>query len=592
MNFFKTTLASVLGSILGAILLIILMFIIFGGLFGGKGKEMVAKENSILKLDISGQISEKSRGFDFELPVGSPFGDMSATGLWEIREAIDKAKRDDHIKGIYFSPSGMSGGWATMKSIRDALIDFKSSGKFIYAYADVWTEGSYYLASVADKVYMHPEGAMEFNGLSAQPMFYKGLLDKLGVEPRIFKVGTFKSAVEPFFRTEMSEPNRLQVQTYLNDLWKTYTDGLTDSRKTQAESLNNLANSLATFNDPQAAVDAGLIDKLAYKDEMIEELKALVGAKTSKDISMYGFKKYMKFLDLKREPNKAKSRLAVIFAEGQIVDGKGSDEQIGGATLSAQIRKAREDSTVKAVVLRVNSPGGSALASDVIWREVILTKKEKPVIVSMGDVAASGGYYISAAADRIYAEPNTITGSIGVFGVLMGTGQALEKNLGLTFDRVNTHQYSDFGNPNREMTETEADAIQSSVERVYSTFINVVKEGRGFPDSVAVDSIAQGRVWSGTRARTIGLVDEIGSLQDAITYAATEANLGEDYKLMLLPEKKDPFEEFLKSLGEAKISLSVLAPEFREEFAAFFEVKNLFSKNGVFAIMPYNLNIQ
>lgn len=592
MNFIKTLLASLLGSFISGFLLIFVFFMMLGSLFkGGGNKEFRAKPNSVLSIDLSGEIKEKGSGFDLDLPEGSPFNIPPAIGLWEIREALEKAKEDENIIGVMLSPGSMETGWATLNSIREALLDFKASGKFIYAHADMYNEATYYLASTADKVFLTPQGGIEFNGFASTPMFYKGLLDKLEIEPRIFKVGTFKSAVEPYILDKMSDANRLQVQTYLNDLWSVFAENVATSRNTTVEKLNQLADTYATSNDPAVAVSAGLVDQLAYKDEVLALLMEKTGTKTSDEINVVKLNKYSKFPVKQQKKDKKQNKIGVVIAQGQIVDGKGSEDQIGGATLSAQIRKLREDSTVKAVVLRVNSPGGSALASDIIWREVVLTKKVKPVIVSMGDLAASGGYYISAAADRIFAQPNTITGSIGVFGMMFGAQDLMKDKVGITFDRVTTHNMADMGNLMRDMTEEEAGRIQKSVEKVYGTFVNIVKEGRNFPDSVAVDSIAQGRVWSGVKGKEIGLVDEIGDLNAAIKYAAEKAQLGDDYSLKVLPEKKDPFEEFLTSLAESKISIEALAPEFREQFQQIRSASEVLNKNGVYALMPYTIKI-
>ncbi|MCS7073615.1 MAG: signal peptide peptidase SppA, partial [Bacteroidia bacterium] len=494
MSFFKVLFASILGLLIGTFLLVLILIVIAAGASGDK--PIAVADNSVLVLDIAGkEISERTKPSPFEEYSGNP----PQLGVQEIVRGIKAAKTDSRILGIYLPIGEFDAGMASLESIRNALLDFKTSKKFIYAYGEIMNEKSYYLASVADSVFLYHQGGLEWNGIQATPMFFKGLLDKLEVEPKIFRVGTFKSAVEPFILDKMSDANREQTLAFLNDFWKHVLKGISESRKLDPVVLSNLADSIKIQN-PEDALSAGLVDGLRYEDEILDLLKKKTNAsEKAKQISISKYTSSIK-------QGKSENKIAIIYAVGDINSGKGDDESIGSVTTVAAIRKAREDKDVKAIILRVNSPGGSALASDVINREILLTKKVKPIFASYGDVAASGGYYISANCDKIYAEPLTITGSIGVFGMLVNLEKAMKNKLGITFDRVTTNKYSDFANPFRPMSEFEAQVIQNGVNRTYSEFIQVVKQGRNFPDSAAVDKIAQGRVWSGITAKTIGLV--------------------------------------------------------------------------------------
>lgn len=602
MNFFKTTLASTVGTLLGGAVVLIFFFLFVGAMIGsmigeagGKKDEVTIQENSILKMSLSGPIVEKSAYNPFDIDEDIPFiGSMNKLGLYDITEAIEAAKEDDNIEGIYLKVGGVQAGWATLETLREALVDFKSSGKFVYAYSEIYSEKSYYLASASTESYIYPKGFMEFNGFASNPIFFKGMFEKLGVEPKVFKVGTFKSAVEPFILDKMSDPNRLQTETFMNEMWDQFVMNVGESRELTEAQLDAIAEG-SKIENAEDAVEFGLIDAMKYEDEVLDMLMDKTSAESYEDIEYVGLKKYIKASDMEKESKSDK--IAVIFAQGNIVDGKGNDDQIGSATISAAIRKAREDEDVKGVVLRVNSGGGSALASDVIWREVVKTKETKPIVASMGDVAASGGYYISAASDRIFAQPNTITGSIGVFGMMFNTEQFFNEKIGLDFDRAVTHQYADLGNPNREMKEEESSKIQTGVNEVYSNFISVVQEGRDFPDSATVDNIAQGRVWSGTHAAEIGLVDELGGLDEAISWVADKVGLDDgDYSVKSFPEEKDPFEEFLNNLTNAKVQVNVEGMNqfegLDEEIKLYKEVKEVLTRDGVYMLMPYSYEIE
>jgi protease-4 len=546
-KFLANVLAALIGTLIGVFFLILIVTAIAGSIAsGGKKKAVKVSKDSVLELHLDGEVLER----EVDDPLrgllsmdGDPNQNM---GLDVILSGLQKAKKDDKIRGIFLRITRVKSGMATTESIRKALLDFKSSGKFIIAYSEELGEKTYYLASAADKVYLYPTGELEWNGLSATPMFVRGLLDKLEVKPMIFKVGQFKSAAESFTEKQMSEPNRRQIQTILDDLWGHMLDEIAASRKLDRNRLDQMASEL-TITDAKGAKKHGLVDDLKHPDEVEAELKRLLKREEKADLDAIDFFDYA---EAKAKTPTSSKQVAVIYAVGGIDMGKGGVESIGSESLSEQIRKARNDDKIKAIVLRVNSPGGSALASDILAREIELTRKVKPVIASYGDVAASGGYYISALCDSIVAEATTITGSIGVIGMMYNTQQFFSNKLGITHDRVysSSNQYADLGNPNRTMTAFEEAKIQRAVEDIYSDFIHVVRRGRNFPDSMAVDSIAQGRIWSGKRAVNLRLVDRIGSLGDAVAMAARKAALTEgDYEIITMPELKSFFERAIEN---------------------------------------------
>jgi len=591
MNFSKTYLASLLAIVTGIIVIIPIMFIALTGWFASmaSSQEVVpVKNSSVLQISLNSQIVENAApdplNFDFEKLFPFPGAGMAnKMGLYQIIKSIEQAKADDRINGIYLSLDPyIATGWANLSAIRKALLDFKTSGKFIYAYSEIYGESSYYLASTADAVYMPAIGGMEFNGLNGVLMFYKGAFDKLGVTPKIFKVGTFKSAVEPYFRKDMSEASRMQTEEYLGDIWSVFRADVAASRSLSEEKIDELANNLI-MADGNKATEVGLIDGALYEDEVLDIIREKNGQEKEDKINFLSLKKY---LQVPSGKELKKNKIAVVFAEGVIVSGKSSDGNVGSETIVAELRKARNDENVKAIVLRVNSPGGSALASDMMAQEIKLCAKQKPTVVSMGNLAASGGYYISAYGDRIFAQENTITGSIGIFGVLMDANKAVADHLGITFDQVNTHKNGSIADPRLPWSEATDEFMQKNIEKGYSTFINVVKEGRGFADSIAVDKIAQGRVWSGQDAIGINLVDEIGTLDDAIAYVSREAGIADDYRMQLLPKAKSPFEEIMGELGT--IQAQKLAEELNvsEEVKMLQEIKKMFPKSGVYALMP------
>lgn len=589
-SFLKFTLASVVGFFITGILLIFIVIGIIGSIVATAKDDTVAlKKKTVLTLDLSKGVVERASKNPFEDMNFQTLKPESKVGLNEILKNLKKAKEDDNIKGIYINSMGIGAGIATIEEIRNALIDFKTSGKFIISYSDIYTQGSYYLSSVSDQIYLNPEGIIEFKGLSAQMMFFKDALDKLGVEPIIIrgKNNKFKSAVEPYMYNHISEANKLQTLTYMGSIWNHLLKGIASSRNVKVEELNRMADEMLVDN-ARSAKAFNLIDDLKYYDEVLAILKEKSETDAEDDINFMSISSYSKTPQKSTGKGLIKEKIAVVYANGEIGMGSGSDKAIGSEGLSAAIRKARLDSSVKAIVLRVNSPGGSALASEVIWREVVLAKQAKPVVVSMGDVAASGGYYIAAPADRIYANPVTITGSIGVFGILWN-GQNLMKKVGINSDAVNTNAHSDVGNMTRPMTDAEYAVIQNSVEDIYDVFIGHVAEGRS-KTKEAVDAIGQGRVWSGENAKEIGLIDEFGGLNAAIEGAKELAEL-EDYRIVEYPKQKDPFEEIMSNLG-GNVKAYILQEELGASYKYYDRLNNLTKIKGVQARIPFVVDIK
>lgn len=589
-SFFKIFFASMLAIIITGLITGLIFFGIIAGLVSSAGdKPVVVKDNSILKITLDNEIVDRAndnplQNFDFMSMTSS-----QKLGLYDILKDIKKAKTDDKIKGIYLELTNITAGAATVEEIRSALLSFKESGKFIISYSDYYSQKAYYLASAADKVYINPQGAIEFKGLSAELMFFKGALEKLGVEPQIIRHGKFKSAIEPFILDKMSPANREQTITYMKSIWDNIVAGISESRQITVAELNNLADSMKIEN-ATSALNYKMVDGLKYKDEIIAELHTLSSVPEKDKLKFIGLANYTKAPEKKEGDNNglAKEKIAIIYASGEINMGEGEDQKIGSDGLSKVIRKARLDSTIKAVVFRVNSPGGSALASEVIWREIVLTKQVKPVIVSMGDVAASGGYYISCPADVILADRNTITGSIGVFGVLWNGQKLLNEKLGVTVDRVTTNTHSDIGSVFRPMEDSERAIIQKSVEDIYDVFITHVGEGRGI-EKAQVDSIGQGRVWSGVNAKEIKLIDEFGGIERAIEIAKEKANL-ENYRIVELPRQKDPLQQILKQLkGESEESTIKQYLGFSYKY--YKNLNELINIDGVQARLPYFISI-
>ena len=575
-QFFKFVLASVVGIIISAFIIVIIVAGIIGGLISSAGSEKTVdvEPNSVLRMAFTTPITERTpnnplAGIDF---LG--LNKDKSTGLNDILANIRKAKTDANIKGIFLDESYMTSGQATTEEIRNALVDFKKSGKFVIAYAEIYTQGFYYLASVADKVYINPKGMFEFHGFSSQITFLKGALDKLGIEAQIIKVGTYKSAVEPLILTKMSDANRLQVTSYLGSLYDHFLTGISKSRGINKDTLYNYADQMRV-QFPEDALKLKLVDGLKYKDEILDELKKRTDTELKKDLHSVELGDYTSSTpdkDNSDDNSSSKNRIAVVYASGEISGGEGDDNNIGSERISKALRKVRLDDKVKAVVLRVNSPGGSSLASDVIWREVMLTKKVKPIIVSMGDVAASGGYYISCAADSIIAEPNTITGSIGIFAILPNLQKLFNDKLGVSFDGVKTGKYADLGDVSRPLTPEERLILQNSVNHGYDDFTKAVAQGRNKTQEY-INSIGQGRVWTGTQALKIGLVDRLGNINDAVASAAKKANI-KSYKLVSYPEQKS-FLNQLSSDVTVEARTRMLKSELGDNYRVYEQIKGI-----------------
>jgi len=586
-QFFKFVLASMTGCLFTFIIIFIFLFIIIASISSFSKKEIVVvSENTVLSLTLNQPIYDRSSNNPFENIDFATFKATNLIGLNDIIKNIRKAKTDNRIKGIYLDLSNIDAGIATVEEIRNALIDFKLSKKFIISYGEVYTQKAYYLASVSDKIYMNPEGILDFKGLNAQVAFIKGTLQKLEIEPQVIRHGKYKSAIEPLILDKMSDASKEQTLTFINSIWEVMINNISESRNISTTELNNIADSLKT-QIPEDAVTCKLIDKLMYKDEVLSDLRQRLGIGDNKKINMLSLHKY-KDVPENITPKRSKNKIAIIFATGDIVSGEGDERTIGSENLAETIRDARKDSSIKAIVLRINSPGGSALASEVIWREVYLASKVKPVVASMGDVAASGGYYIACAANKIVASPNTITGSIGVFGILPNMKGLFNNKLGITFDNVKTNKYADIGDISRPLNESEKLIIQNSIERIYKTFITHVADGRKMT-TAQIDSIGQGRVWSGVDAKRIGLIDDFGGLDKAITIAAKLAKL-DNYKLIDLPKQKDPIAQIVEQLtGNTKINF--ISNELGDSYKYYEYIKSLTKMNGVQARLPYNIDI-
>jgi len=586
-KFFKNLLLIVVGSVVTSILMVLIFMAIIAGIVSGGDKEVKIKEKTLLTIDLNKAIVERS----VENPLAEMFGDDSPfvtkeTGLNKILKNIKKAQADDRILGIYLESGMPQTGYATLNEIRNALIEFKNSGKFIIGFSPIYSQKGYYVTSVATKAYMPPQGMLELKGISAERTFFKGSLEKLGVEMQIFKHGKYKSAVEPFMLDKMSDAAKEQTKAYTSSIWNYVVAGISESRKVSVDSLNSMVDNALMFSDNQSLLSYKLLDGLKYKDEVIDELKGLTDTKEEDDIEQIDLTKYDKVHVPKETTGIIKDKIAVIYAKGEI-DG-GSDDGINSEELSKTIREARRDDKIKAVVLRINSPGGSGMGSDIIWREVALCKEKKPVIVSMGDVAASGGYYIACVADTIVANPTTITGSIGVFGMLPNAKKLLNKTLGVTFDGVKTNKYSDFPTITRPLGSDEKALFQNYVEAFYKVFLTRCAEGRHTTNET-IDEVGQGRVWSGENAIGIQLVDVLGGIDTAIEIAKEKAGLTE-YKIKEMPEELSPFEEMFKGMkSEAKsfISETFLGINY-EEVKLMNKIKEI---QPIQARLPYDIQL-
>ncbi len=590
-NFFKITFASLLGTILASIIMLFLMFFIIAGMVNSAQDDELVNitDQTILKLELKNEISDRATSNPFESFDFTTMKPNKSIGLNQILENIAKAKKDENIEGIYLQLSNLNAGIATITEIRNALSDFKESGKFIISYSNYYSQKSYFLASIADKIYLNPEGNVSLVGLSAQLMFFKNAFAKFGIEPVILRHGKFKSAVEPYMLDKMSEANREQFETFMGSIWKSMLIGISKERHINVDKLNEIADNLLIKN-AKSAVELKLIDGLKYYDEIEILLKQEVKIKENRKLKFVSFTDYKKVPEVRKKDEKglSKDKIAVIYASGEIVMGKGDGNVIGSESLAKTIREARNKKSIKAIVLRINSPGGSALASEIIWREVVLAKKEKPVIVSFGDVAASGGYYIACAADSIIASPTTITGSIGVFGVLFNIKKLLNDKIGITLDKVNTNKHSDIGSSYKNMETEERAYIQQMIEDTYATFVNHVAKGRGMSFD-EIDAIGQGRVWSGENAVKIGLVDKIGGLDDAIKIAVEKAKIGR-YRIDEYPKQKTPIEKIMDEIKNVKVNY--IKSEIGE-LKSFYEMyQSLSNMKGIQARLPLEVEIQ
>ena len=580
MSFFKSFFASCLGSVVA---MIVVVFCFIGLLSISGDEEVVIGNNSVLHLDLDVPIIETEREDPF---AGMPFFGSDAprpVGLAQLRQAILKAKDDERIKGIYLSVSSPQAGYAAIEELRKALQDFRAGGKWVIAFSEGMTEQAYYLASPADKIYLHPEGDLEFNGLAIDVTFFKKLFDKLEIKPEVFRVGEFKSAVEPFLLEKMSEQNRLQLTELIESINDQVIAGVASARNLPVERVKEISDKMLVHN-PAQAKEVGLVDSLAYADQVEDIIKKRAG------VDKLSLVKYVKYKKTVTQTGTSKNEVAVIVAEGTIVSGKADPSRgvIASESFIKELRKAREDEDVKAVVLRINSPGGSSLASDAMWREITLTSKVKPVIASMADYAASGGYYMAMGCDTIVAQPHTITGSIGVFSVLYDASGFLGNKLGITSEELKTGEIGELITISRPLTQVERNIWQQRTEEVYDTFTKKAAEGRNTTQD-AIKAVASGRVWSGLQAKERGLVDIIGTYEDAVKVAAAAANLKDDYKVRIYPRYTPSFFEQIATKIEEDNEENAVRAQLGEYYYLYEQLKDVKSYQGTQARMPYTL---
>ena len=588
-SFLKSVLATIVGIFISTLILGFLMFFFVVGLMaiGGSSEEYISKENTILKINLSGVM--KDRTYSNPLLDFLDLSEDTEISLTETLDAIKKAKADDNIKGIYIYSGYLSASSASLNEIRDELLDFKSRGKFVISYADTYLQGGYFLSSVSDKVVVNPKGMVDLHGISANLMFYKGTLDKLGVDVQIFKVGTYKSAVEPYINTKMSDANREQITSYINSIWSTTLSEISSSRKISVEKLNSLTNEMPIFQTTNFLVENNLVDTLLYESEMKDYLKTWVNIDDSKDLEIASVSEVSSIVKKETKEEK-KNKIAVLYAEGTIVSGN-KKEDINDGYLIKQIQKIADNDKIKGVVFRVNSRGGSAFASEQIWKAITDLKAKKPVYVSMGDFAASGGYYISCNATKIYAQPTTLTGSIGIYGMFPNI-EGLTQKLGLTFGTVKTNTFADFGDINRPMREDEKRMLQAYIERGYDLFLTRCSEGRNIPKN-RLDSIAQGRVWTGSQALELGLVDKLGGMSNAIVDLASELKLS-NFSVAEYPAPPSPF-DFMLSSGKDEVAAYLINQYLGTDaklLKSIKEIKNLKETDFIQARMPYEVTIE
>ena len=582
MSFLKSFFASCLGTVV-ALGVLILVGILILSLVASE-KEVVITDNSVLHLRLESPITEQ----EVEDPLSElfPGAGNQSIGLIQLKQAIETAKTDNKIKGIYLNIKYLQAGISTVDEIRESLLDFRSSGKWIVAYSDVYTEGAYYLASAADKVYLNPEGQIEFNGLATEVIFFKRMFDKLEIKPQVFRVGDFKSAVEPFLRDNLSDENKLQLNSMLNSIYGEMLNKISESRKISKANLKEISDDMMVQNAKQA-LKYGLVDSLYYDDQLKDELRERLKVDKDKDISFVKYSKYRKSVKAYKS---SKNEVAVIVADGTILPGEADQGIVGSATICEEIRKARTNDKVKAIVLRINSPGGAFQAGDQMWREVVLATQEKPVIASMSDYAASGGYYLAMACDTIVAQPTTITGSIGVFSVLFDLSQFMGNKLGITSEEVKTGKIGELITVTRSLTEVEKDIWQKQTNEIYEIFTAKAASGRHMSQE-DIKKIASGRVWTGSQAKDNGLVDVLGGLDDAIKLAAQKGGVASDYKLRYYPKQKNFLEKLMGDF-EQNNKAKTLQTELGEYYPWYQRWQKVKQYQGVQARMPFEFEIK
>jgi len=589
----KNFLSSLLATLVGLIIMTIVAVLIIMGIVAATTSKEVpeVKENSLLVARFNARILDRTNEDPFALLFSGNFMYDETMGLNQILSDLDKAKTDDNIEGIFMNLGMVNAGIATLGEIREAIIDFKESGKFVYAYSDAYTQKSYYLASVADSIYMAPGGMFLFNGMRAEVMFYRKALKKIGVEMQVIRHGSYKGAVEPFLRDDLSDENREQIESYVGALWNKIVEDISVSRGISKEKLNQIADELATI-DSEKLKETGMVDGLIYYDEMLTLMKERMGVEEEDDLEAISLQRY-KDVPVKAKEKKEYSRdkVAVIYAMGTVVDGNAGEGYIGSERISKAIRKARRDKSVKAIVFRINSGGGSGSASDIIYREVMLAAKEKPVVASMGDVAASGGYYIAAAADTILAGPATITGSIGVFGLFPNVQELMNEKIGITTEVVKTNKNSNILSATDPLDPDERVIVQKMIDDFYTNFVTVVSEGRGKTYD-EIDAIAGGRVWAGANALKLGLIDGYGGLEKSIEVAAEMAGL-DQYRVQSLPVLEDPMTAIMKQItGNAVVRADrLLRKELGDDYHFYRKLQDIRNMQGIQAIMPYEIEI-
>ncbi len=583
-------LSNVLAVIVGLLIFWVLGFFILGGIIAiiSSEDQVKVKENTVLILDLDRKaLEERKVEDDFDLSLLGPFPGLETVGLLQAKRAIKVAKENDDVKGIYLKAGVFTGGGPAMfRELRESLEDFKESGKFIIAYAEVYSESGYYLSSVADNIYMNPLGGLEFNGLAFSMVFLKRMFEKIEVEPVVFRAGDFKDAVEPFINEKMSEESRQQTQSYLKDLNEVMTSAVAESREIPLERVQEINDNMLVRTN-QDAVDLGLIDGLWYDDQVLDLIRDKLELEEDDDINSINITRINKSTPSKNRLSK--NRIAVVFADGEITAGSSGDG-ITSDKFMKEIRKLRKNKDIKAIVLRINSPGGSALASEVIWRELSQAKKEKPLIASMANYAASGGYYLAAPADTIFAQPNTITGSIGVFSLWFNAEGLLNNKLGINTDVVKTGEFADFVSFDRAPTPQEKEIFQKQTEEVYETFLNRVTEGRNM-EKESLLPLASGRVWSGKQAKEIGLVDVLGGLEDAIRLAAEKAEVADDYRVVYYPEQKGFLETLLSEFSK-EVKIAQLHWQYGIGRELWVQLERLNRYRGMMTRLPFDMEIK